>query len=74
MSKYYELTKSNYSKDIDHLVTFNKKWSLDKRKSEKNQRIIAAAKPRGYNLVDVTIFHLDKKSNLLEKLQLVMQI
>ena len=24
MSKYYEKTKSNYSKDIDHLVAFNK--------------------------------------------------
>ena len=24
MSKYYEQTKSNYSRDIDHLVTFNK--------------------------------------------------
>ena len=23
MSKYYEKTKSNYSRDIDHLVTFN---------------------------------------------------
>ena len=29
MSKYYEQTKSNYSKDIDHLVTFNKKRPLD---------------------------------------------
>ena len=24
MSKFYEKTKSNYSRDIDHLVTFNK--------------------------------------------------
>ena len=24
MSKYYEKTKSNYSRDIDHLVSFNK--------------------------------------------------
>ena len=24
MAKYYELTKSNYSRDIDHLVTFNR--------------------------------------------------
>ena len=27
MSKYYEKTKSNYSRDIDHLVTFNKKMA-----------------------------------------------
>ena len=24
LSKYYEKTKSNFSRDIDHLVTFNK--------------------------------------------------
>ena len=24
MAKYYEITKSNYSRDIDHLITFNK--------------------------------------------------
>ena len=30
--KYYEKTKSNYSRDIDHLVTFNKKRNVDKRK------------------------------------------
>ncbi len=68
MSKYYELTKSNYSRDIDHLVTFNKNGLWIKENLENNQRIIAAAKPRGFNLVDVTIFHLDKRSNLLEKI------
>ena len=32
MSKYYEKTKSNYSRDIDHLVTFNKNglWIKEK--------------------------------------------
>ena len=32
MAKYYEKTKSNYSRDIDHLVTFNRNGFMDKRK------------------------------------------
>ena len=32
MMKYYEKTKSEYSLDLDHLVTINKKWIMDKRK------------------------------------------
>ena len=37
MSKYYEQTKSNYSRDIDHLVTFNKNglWIKENLKMEK---------------------------------------
>ena len=33
-----------------------------------NQRIISAEKPDGVDLVDVTIFHLNDKSNLIEKI------
>ena len=38
MVKYYEKTKSQYARDIDHLVTFNKnglwiKENLDRRKN-----------------------------------------
>ena len=68
MSKYYEKTKSNYSRDIDHLVTFNKNGLWIKENLNTGQRIIAAAKPDGYNLIDVTIFHLNKKSELIEKI------
>ena len=68
MAKYYEKTKSNYSRDIDHLVTFNKNGLWIKENFDKNQRIITADKPEGFNLVDVTIFHLDNKSNLIEKI------
>ena len=37
MSKYYELTKSNYSRDIDHLVSFNNNglWIKEKNKNIK---------------------------------------
>ena len=38
MSKYYEKTKSYYSKDIDHLVSFNR--NMDKR-NLKDGRIIS---------------------------------
>ena len=68
MSKYYEKTKSNYSRDIDHLVTFNKNGLWIKENLNNKQRIISAAKPKGFNLIDVTIFHLDENSNLIEKI------
>ena len=32
MSKYYEITKSGYSKDIDHLITFNRNGLWIKKK------------------------------------------
>ena len=48
-----ELTKSIIQKLS--LVTFNKNGLWIKENLENNQRIIAAAKPRGFNLVDVTI-------------------
>ena len=67
MSKYYEKTKSNYSKDIDHLVTFNKNGLWIKENIETGQRIITATRPEGKNLLDVTIFHINHNSNLDEK-------
>ena len=68
MSKYYEKTKSDYSRDIDHLVTFNRNGLWIKENLDDKQRIISASKPSGYDLINLTIFHLDKKSNLIEKI------
>ncbi len=68
MSKYYEQTKSNYSRDIDHLVTFNKNGLWIKENLSERQRIISALKPEGKNLIDVTIFHLNNESALIEKI------
>ena len=68
MSKYYEQTKSNYSRDIDHLVTFNKNGLWIKEYLDDTHRVISANKPEGLNLLDVTIFHLDENSNLKEKI------
>ena len=42
MSKYYEKTKSNYSRDIDHLVTFNNNGLWIKESNDNNERIISA--------------------------------
>ena len=73
MSKYYEKTKSIIQEILIILVTFNKNGLMDKRKFKIKQRIISAAKPEGLNLIDVTIFHLDK--NLInEKIILKKQI
>ena len=68
MSKYYEKTKSNYSKEIDHLITFNKNGLWIKENLKEKQRIITASKPDDHFLIDVSIFHLDDKSNLIEKI------
>jgi len=67
-SKYYEKTKSNYSRDIDHLVTFNRNGLWIKENINDGTRIISAVKPEKENLIDVTITHLDKKYNLIEKI------
>ena len=67
--KYYEKTKSNYSRDIDHLVTFNKNGLWIKENIKQNQkRIITASKPQGQNLIDVTIFQLNENFTLIEKI------
>ena len=68
MSKYYEKTKSNYSKDIDHLITFNKNGLWIREKLDAQQRIISADKPEEFNLININIFHLDEKSKLIEKI------
>ena len=68
MTKYYEKTKSNYARDIDHLVTFNNNGLWIKENIGKERRIITARKPEGKSLIDVTIFHLDEKFNLKEKI------
>ena len=68
LSKYYEKTKSKYSKDIDHLITFNSSGLWIKENFDNKQRIISGSKIDGKNLIDVTILHYDKNSNLLEKI------
>ena len=68
MSKYYEKTKSNYSKDIDHLVTFNKNGLWIKENLSEGQRITTAREPDGTKLKDVTVFDFDSKFKLSRKI------
>ena len=68
MSKYYEKTKSNYSRDIDHLISFNSDGLWIKEKHNNEHRFISASRLEGLYLKDVTIFHLNNNSNLKEKI------
>ena len=68
MAKYYEKTKSNYSRDIDHLILFNKNGLWIKENIEKKQRIISATKIDNNNISNLNIFHIDSNSFLLEKI------
>ena len=68
MVKYYEKTKAQYARDIDHLVTFNNNGLWIKENLKDGDRVITASKTEGFKLVDVTIFHFDNKYNLYEKI------
>ncbi len=68
MSKYYEKTKSIYSKDIDHLVSFNNNGLWIKENLDQGYRIITANKYNNENLNNVIIFNLDENFILREKI------
>ena len=68
MSKYYEKTKGNYSKDIDHLATFNKNGLWIKESLEGGQRIVSASSDKKNTLKDLIIFNFDKNYQLEEKI------
>ena len=68
MMKYYELTKSQYSRDIDHLFTVNKNGLWIKENSSSGYRIISADETKNNILKNITIFNLDKKYNLRQKI------
>ena len=68
MVKYYEKTKSQYARDIDHLVTFNNNGLWIKENLKEGDRVITASKTEKFKLIDVTIFHFDNRYNLYEKI------
>ena len=68
MAKFYEKTKSNYSRDIDHLVLFNKNGLWIKEQLKNQQRIISAESLENSILSNLNIYHLNKNSNLTEKI------
>ena len=73
MAKYYEKTKSSYSRDIDHLVTFNKNGLWIKENLDSKQRIISSEKIEKSILYDIKIFHFDKILILKKKFMLKRQ-
>jgi len=68
MVKYYEQTKSTYSRDIDHLVSINKNGLWIKENLDAGFRIVSADKTRNNFLTNVSIFNLDKRYNLKEQI------
>ena len=68
MIKYYEQTKSKYSRDIDHLVTINKNGLWIKENLKPGHRIISADETKKSILKNVTIFNLNEDYELIEKI------
>ena len=67
MVMYYEKTKSQYSRDIDHLISFNKNGLWIKENLETGNRIITAEKPEKFDLINVSIFQFDNDNKLKNK-------
>ena len=68
MVKYYEQTKAEYSRDIDHLVSINKNGLWTKENLETGYRIIAADEIEDTFLKRITIFDLDEDYSLVQKI------
>ena len=66
MVKFYEKTKSNYSKDTDHLVTINRNGVWIKESRENNLYIINADRLENNHLIDVSI-NIMTSENLINK-------
>ena len=69
MIKYYEKTKAEYSKDIDHLVSINKNGVWIKEITGNNFLITTAKKLESKYLFNVTIYKLDEKNNFIERIE-----
>ena len=68
MVKYYEKTKSQYARDIDHLVTFNNNGLWIKEPYDNGERIISAETIQENFLSNVMIFELDKNFEIKQKI------
>ena len=68
MIKYYEKTKSNYARDIDHLVSFNKNGLWIKENLDYGSRIITASNLEKSTISQIEIFELNKDFNLNKKI------
>ncbi len=68
MVKYYEITKSQHARDIDHLVSFNKNGLWIKEPISKGDRIISADNIKGTELKDAIIFEFNNDYKLEKKI------
>ena len=68
MVKFYEQKKSEYSKDIDHLVSINKNGLWIKENTLEGYRFVSADETRNFILKNVTILNLDNEFNLIDKI------
>ena len=66
MVKYYEKTKSNYSKDTDHLVTINRNGVWIKEAKDDELFIINAKRLEDKTLINVSI-NILSENNLIKK-------
>ncbi len=69
MVKYYEKTKSNYSKDTDHLVTINRNGVWIKETKKDNLYIINADRLEKNYLIDVSINIVSKENIIKERIE-----
>ena len=68
MIKYYEQTKSKFSRDIDHLISINKNGLWIKESTDDGYRIITADKSKSKVIKNSIIFNFDKNNNLINKI------
>tara|TARA_B100001057_G_scaffold493107_2_gene586923 strand:- start:2506 stop:3597 length:1092 start_codon:yes stop_codon:yes gene_type:complete len=69
MVKYYEKTKSNYSKDTDHLVTINRNGVWIKETKNNNLYIINADRLENNHLIDVSINIISNDNIIKERVE-----
>ncbi len=69
MVKYYEKTKSNYSKDTDHLVTINRNGVWIKETKKNNLYIINADRLENNYLIDVSINIISNENIIRERIE-----
>ena len=69
MVKFYEKTKSNYSKDTDHLVTINRNGVWIKESRENNLYIINADRLENNHLIDVSINVITSENLIKQRIE-----
>ncbi len=69
MVKYYEKTKSNYSKDTDHLVTINRNGVWIKEAKKNNLYIINAEGLENNHLIDVSISVISEENIITKRIE-----